>query len=44
MDNSAVMCDEVIESYYKEKTVPRNFNEKIITCKTQNFYIYLPFY
>ena len=39
------MCDEVIESYYKEKkTVSRNFNEKIITCKTQNFYIYLPFY
>ena len=29
MDNSAIMCDEVIESYYKEKkTVPRNSNEK----------------
>ena len=38
MDNSAIMYDEVIESYYEEtKTVPINFNEKDITCKTQNF-------
>ena len=37
MDNSAVMCDE------ETKTVPTNFNEKNITCKTQNFYILLAF-
>ena len=30
MDDSAVMCDEVIESYDEEtKTVPTNFNKKI---------------
>ena len=30
MDDSAIMCDEVIESYDEEiKTIPRNFNEKI---------------
>ena len=29
MDNSAIMCDEIIESYYKQtKIVPTNFNEK----------------
>ena len=29
MDDSAIMCDEVIESYDKEtKTVPKDFNEK----------------
>ena len=35
MDDSAVVCDEII---YTEET---NFNEKNITCKTQNFYFYL---
>ena len=39
MDNSAIMCDEVIESYEKET----NFKEKKATCKTQNFYILLVF-
>ena len=30
MDDSAIMCDEVIESYDEEiKTIPTNFNEKI---------------
>ena len=29
--------------YDETKTVPTNFNEKNITCKTQNFYISLPF-
>ena len=30
MDYSAIMCDEVIESYDEEiKTIPTNFNEKI---------------
>ena len=37
--NSAIFCDEVIESY-EEKT---NFNKKKATCKTQNFYILLTF-
>ena len=34
------MCDEIIE---ETKTVPTNFNEKDITCKTQNFYSLLDF-
>ena len=38
MDNSAIMCDEIIESC-KEGT---NFNKKV-TCKMQNFYILLAF-
>ena len=43
-DDSAITCDEVIESYDEEiKTVPTNFNEKNITCKTQSFYILLAF-
>ena len=30
MDDSAIICDEVIESYDVEiKTIPTNFNEKI---------------
>ena len=37
MDNSAIACDEVIESYDEET----NFNEKKATCKTQSFYILL---
>ena len=40
MDDSAVMSDEIIESYDKET----NFNEKEATCKTNTFYIYLHFY
>ena len=40
MDDSVIMCDEVIESYEKEtKAIPTNFNEKKAICKTQNFYI-----
>ena len=38
IDDSVVICDEIIE-----ETIPTNFNEKNITCKTQNFYILLPF-
>ena len=39
LDNSAIMCDEVIESdNEKTKTIPTNFNEKKSACKTQNFY------
>ena len=42
------MCDEIIDMQAKSndkepKTVPTNYNEKNITCKTQNFYILLTF-
>ena len=44
IDDSAIICDEVIKSYDKEtKTIPTNFNEKKVTCKTQNFHILLAF-
>ena len=37
MDDLAIPCDEIIESYNEEiKTIPTNFNEKKVTCKTQN--------
>ena len=35
MDDSAITCDGVIESYHEE----RNFNENKAIFKTQNFYI-----
>ena len=35
MDDSAIMCDEIIESFDDET----NFSEKKSTCKTQNFNI-----
>ena len=35
MEDSAIICDEVIQSYKEEiKTIPTNFNEKKATCKT----------
>ena len=37
MVDSTIICDEVID--VEEK----NFNEQNITCKTQNFYIFLAF-
>ena len=40
MDNSASMCDEIIESYDDEI----DFKEKKTTCQTQKFYILLTFY
>ena len=44
MDDSTIICDEVIKSCDKEiKTIPANFNEKKVTCKTKNFYILLAF-
>ena len=44
MDNSSIICDEVIELYDEEiKTIPTNFNEKKVTCKVQSFYILLAF-
>ena len=39
MDDSAIMCNEIIESYDEEtETIPTNFNENKTTCKTQIFY------
>ena len=52
MDDSAITCDEIIESYdedakaklYDEtKSILTNFNEKKATCKTQNVYVLLAF-
>ena len=37
MDDSAIICDEVIDACGETKTIPTNFNEKKVTCKTQNF-------
>ena len=35
MDDSVIMCDEIIESYNEgTKTVITNFNEKNILCRT----------
>ena len=43
-NNSAIVCDEIIESYDEEtKIVLTNFNENNIICKTQNFYTLLAF-
>ena len=44
MDDSTIICDEVIKSYDEEiKTIPTNFNKKKVTCKTRIFYILLAF-
>ena len=44
MDDSTIICDEVINSYDEEiKTIPTNFNEKKITCTAQKFYILVAF-
>ena len=52
MDGSASICDEVIDVDAKLspkdddeeiKTIPLNFNEKKVTCKTQNIYILFAF-
>ena len=45
MDDSAIICDEVIKSYDEEtKSTPTSFNEKNITCTIQISLFYLPFY
>ena len=42
MDDSMITCEEVIKSYdEKIKTIPINFNEKKVTCKTQSLYLLL---
>ena len=44
MDDSAITCDEIIESHNEEtKTISTNFNEKKATCKTKNVYVLLSF-
>ena len=44
MDDSAILCNEIIESYDKEtKSVPTNFNEKNVTCRIQNVHLLLAF-
>ena len=44
MDDSAIMCDEITESYNEEtKTILTNLNEKKTTCKMQNLYSLLAF-
>ena len=47
MDDSAIMCHEIIESCDEvveaQSFNETNFNEKKATCKTQNFYILLAF-
>ena len=48
MNDLAITCDETKDAEVKSndeetKTIPRNFNEKNITCKIQNFYILLAF-
>ena len=45
MDDSAIMCDEVIESYDEEtKTVSTNSNEKKQPVKHRISIFYLHFY
>ena len=36
-----ITCDEITDA--ETKTIPTNFNEKNITCKTQNLYILLAY-
>ena len=48
MDDSAITCDKTIEAEAKSNdeetnTIPRNYNEKNVTCKIQNFYVSLIF-
>ena len=42
MDDSAIMCDEIIESYTEET----NFNEKKVACKTLLYFscIFINYY
>ena len=39
MDDSAVICDKIIETYDKEiKTIPTNFNEKKHSVESKKDY------
>ena len=43
-DDSAITCDEVIDSYKEEtETISTNFNGKNVTFRTQNLYNLLAF-
>ena len=35
MGDSAIMCDEIIQSYEETKTIPTSFNEPKVTCKSK---------
>ena len=42
IDDSTIIWNEVIKSNEEEiRTISTNFNEKKVTCKTQNFYALL---
>ena len=42
IDDSTIIWNEVIKSNEEEiRTISTNFNEKEVTCKTQNFYALL---
>ena len=44
MDDSVIMCGEIIEAYDKEtETIPTSFNEKKAICNTQKVHILLAF-
>ena len=34
MDDSAIICDEVIDAYEEWKTIATTFNKKKVRCKT----------
>ena len=40
IDDSVIRGDEIVET---KKTVPTNFNQKKLACKTNNLYILLAF-
>ena len=40
--DSVITSSKIIDNQ-ETKTIPTNFNEKNITCKTQNFYISIAF-
>ena len=44
LNDSTIICDEVIKSYKEEiKIIPTNFNEKKVTCKIRSFCILVTF-
>ena len=46
MDDSTIICDEVIKSYDEEiKTIPTNFNVKKVTSKFLHFtYLFINYH
>ena len=40
IDDSVITCNKILEP---TKSIPTNFNEKKVICKTKNFYILLVF-